>query len=114
MSKLFNPFWFKPAHQPNEASAVEFQLKPLDQRTFMFMRDDIYTVRRKMRMGVDGVLEAFDYAVVGWRGLPSEFSDAAKREARTVADPDWIEWQQQIAMELFRRAQLGDPEVKNS
>jgi len=112
--KILHPFWFKPTYQLEGKPEVEFQLRPLDQRTYMFMRDEIIQVRRKFRMGVDGVLEAFDYSVLDWKGLDVPFSAAAKREARTVTNEDWAEWQQAIAMELFRRAQLGEPEAKNS
>lgn len=102
---------YKPAHQIEGQPEVEFDLRPINQRVMMAMladwRDDL--------PGPMGVSAAIEHSVVGWRGLPQEFSTTARRELFDgEANLDSALWAYQIAAEAFRRAKLGRDAAKNS
>jgi hypothetical protein len=110
MQKL-QTYWFKPLHQAEGKPEVEFQLRPVDQRTHYAMSLDL----KPNGIGADGAIAAFEYSVVGWRGMPVEFSHQAKHALLNGAvNPDVTIWLYNIAGECYRRAQLGDDELKNS
>jgi hypothetical protein len=109
--KAFTPEWFKPKYQRKGKPAVEFELRPLDQRT-------LYVLQMNMTRGVagpDGALAAFDYAVNNWRGYEDEFSQDAKFAVLNgPGETHWTMWLAEIAGHLYKRAYLGEPERKNS
>jgi hypothetical protein len=113
--KEFNRFWYTPPHQRKGKPKVEFELMPLDQRTWLTLKSEIRGRRISITLTPDGYLEAFRYGVVGWRGYEVEFSEEAKLDMVTgVANRHVAIWQEQIAAELMRRVLLEDSQAKNS
>jgi hypothetical protein len=112
--KALQPFKFEPKYQRKGKPKVEFELLPLDQRTFLVLKSEAVMRRGFIIVSPDGVLVAFRYAVKGWTGLEVEFSDEARQEAMYgAADIHMANWQAEIAEELMRRAVPGEPEIKN-
>lgn len=103
--------WFAPAHQPDEKSPVEFQVRPLDMPTFSAIATSMDDAGRPTWRGLAA---AFEYSVVDWRGLPEAFSREAKRAALVRFDPNMYLWVVQICGELYKRAILTEAERKNS
>lgn len=113
--KPFNHFWLKPKHQLKGKPEVEFELRPLDQRAFLSLKNELFVRKGKVSITADGLLECFTYGVTNWKGLELEFSSESKREiADGVANWDWGQWMEEIAGTLYRRCILGEPEAKNS
>jgi hypothetical protein len=109
--KQLTPYWFKPAYQVEGQPEVEFQLRPIDQRTHYACR----SISSLKAIGVDGAFAAFDYAVIDWKGLPMPFSRQAKRELLSgPTNQHMTFWLFAIAGECYRRAQLSEDELKNS
>lgn len=114
--KALNKYWYTPPHQRKDAATpVEFELKPLNQRTFLYLRGEASIGKRGLGMTVDGTVAAFEYGVVNWRGLDVEFSAAEKADVLNgAANKDWALWIEYIASELYLKALLGDDAAKNS
>jgi hypothetical protein len=113
--KEFTKFWYKPPHQRKGKAVVEFELLPLDQRTYLYLKGDLQGRGNRLSLSPDGYTEAFRYAVVGWRGLDAAYSEEEKRGMlHGPANVHVAKWQEQIAGELIRRVALEEDELKNS
>lgn len=110
--KAITPFWHEPKHQVAGKPKVEFELRPLNQRTLYAVQGDI----GKRGVGVDGAMAAFEYGVINWRGLDIPFSEAAKRIVMESDEGDinWTVWMASIAGALYKRAVLSETDAKNS
>ncbi len=110
--KALTLFWFAPKYQRKGKEKVEFQLRPLNQRTLYELQQDI----GPRGAGLSGATIAFRHSVVGWRGLDTPFSEDAKEAFLEAEDASiaWTLWLAQIAAELYKRALLTDAEAKNS
>lgn len=109
--KSFEKFWFTPPYQQKDKPTVEFELRPLDQRTLYIIASD----HSRSGVGPDGALAAFEYGVTNWRGLDVEFSHEAKRLVLNgKGEIRWAVWFSEIAGELYKRAIFGDAAAKNS
>jgi hypothetical protein len=108
----FETFTFKPSHQPDPDQPVEFNLRPLDNPT-LFRLLNGYGSEGGLQF--EDLLMVRDRCVVGWKGLPQEFSPEARRAllAGPVADFDAQLWIGQCARELYHRAVLKEVERKN-
>lgn len=114
--KALNKFWYKPPHQPFTGKPpVEFELLPLDQRTWLYLKGEFKGKSAKIMLSPEAYLEAFRYAVTNWRGPIDAFSEEAKEEMLYGAANNNVSlWQAQIAGELVRRVVFPEAEVKNS
>lgn len=113
--KELSKFWWKPPHQRKNKAVVEFELMPLDQRTFLTIKGEMRGRGLKLSLSPEGYIEAFRYGVTNWRGLDVPFSEDAKMEMLFgAASVHVARWQEQIAGELMRRVIFEDDEVKNS
>lgn len=113
------PFWFTPKTQPDPAAPVDFQLRPLDLRTYFVFQRSIASPDAATEF--DGLAAAFNHGCIGWRnlrdddGAPLDFSPEAKRRVlEGLGSPHWMLWLGEISVELNRRAQLTETERKNS
>jgi hypothetical protein len=113
--KVITPFWITPIHQVEGKPEVKFELRPLDQRAYLSLKSEMLMKRGRVQVSPDGMLEAFTYGLKNWQGLETPFTEDAKREVVSgLADANWALWMEEIAGALFRRAVLGEPELKNS
>lgn len=107
---MFESFTFTPDHQPDEQSPVEFQLKPIDQPTGFMLTQ---------RYAGDGItwpdmVLILKRNIVGWKGLPVEYSDKAKADfVAGEFDYDMNVWIAQCARELYNRRVLKERQRKN-
>lgn len=109
--KEITPFWFTPDHQPTPDQPVAFLLRPLDMPTF-------WTLQRSFQDSNvptwEGTSAVYEYAVQDWRGLPEQFSRAAKRSKLQAVDTNFFVWLGQITARLYTDSLLGEDERKNS
>lgn len=109
--KQLQTYTYKPRHQREGEPEVEFELRPITQRVYLTMLID----SRGDMPGPDGTMAAVEYAVVGWKGFPKEFSNAARRELFDgEPNPDAALWAVMIAGECYRRVHVKVDEGKNS
>lgn len=101
------PYWHTPAHKGEE---VQFRLRPLKSSEFYEIQTSMLGRRAP---SWDGISAAAD-CIVGWKGLPAEFSQKAVQDvlAGTV-DVDWIIWLTEITGHLYSQALLPESERKN-
>lgn len=102
---------FRPEHQSSANVVVEFDLRPLNIAT-------LWTLQRSLDENGsptwEGAAAAFRYAVMGWRGLTTEYSEAEKRQVlEGDGSIDWLIWIGEVAGEAYRTAMLSGEERKN-
>jgi hypothetical protein len=109
--KALTPYWFKPKSQKRGAAEpVEFQLQPIDLATQFDMESEI----KANNISAAGAQLAFRRAVIGWRGMPAEFSPTAREEfLRTPGKYNSL-WLGAVAGECYRLATLEEDAAKNS
>jgi len=101
-----SPYWLD---LPGE-EGVSFQLRPLDLRTQYTIQASIGPNRVP---SWDGIVAAAEF-IVGWKGLPVEFSRGALREILNGgADVAWMVRLTQIAGDLYAKSFLSETERKN-
>lgn len=112
------PFWYKPDYQPNPATPVEFQLKPLDLRTAY---ETAATRYGNGMLAPDALLFIFSRNVLDWRGIDAPCTPdnrtAAMRTDDTVFGNSlgtWMVWAMDVGTHLTKQAMLTDEERKNS
>lgn len=108
----FEKFQFKPAHQPDEANPVEFELKPLDMQTFFRLQTSI---GKEGQPAWEDCATIFQNNVTAWSGLKADYSPQAKRSMLgDEGNSDLLIWLGEIAGELYKRAMLRSADRKNS
>lgn len=108
----FEQFTFKPEHQPDPDKPVTFELKPLN-NPMLFRLINAYGSEQGASW--TDLCDVMSQNVVGWSGLPQEYSKTAKAELLTgEGNVDLLMWLGQCARELYNRAVLKATERKNS
>ena len=109
---MFEKYWFKPEHQPNQESPVEFELKPANMPTFHRLQ---IMVNRGGELAWEDCVAIFLEYVLGWKGLQQEYSQQAKRDLlKGEADVDLYRWIGEICGEIYSHALIKASERKNS
>lgn len=111
MSAPITPFWWRPDHQPNPDSPVEFHLKPLDWAA-------LYEVQCSLagRMGTpspEACQMVFRQHVLDWKGLPEPCNAETKAKVLARGSPAWLLWIPTITGHLYRCALLAEDQQKN-
>lgn len=114
---MFEPFWYKPEHQPDKEKTVEFELKPLGMRQYIRL-DTSYGHESDPAWRAtlqDDCEHVFLANVVNWRGfdIPCD-QEHRKKVLSGEASFDWLRWVGEIAATLLLRATLKESERKNS
>jgi hypothetical protein len=106
--KPITPRWFKPAHQPDSNSPVEFLLRPASLPVLMDLRAGS---RNGMPNGVT-TRDTLLACVVGWRGgefASTPFSRSALEDVIDgAATSDWIGWSIEIIGSLVSNLRPED------
>ena len=108
----FEKFTFRPAHQPDADNPVEFELKPIDMKTFFNLQASI---GKEGQPAWEDCAAVFQNNVTAWGGLKADYSPQAKRLMLTdEGNSDLLIWLGEIAGELYKRALLRSADRKNS
>ena len=106
------PHWFKPGYQPDPDNQVELHLRPADMRTLYVLQTGFDPATDSLSWAA--VSTVFEQCVIGWRGYAADYSPAEKRKILSgTGDPRWVAWLSHIASEVYRKAILGETEIKN-